>query len=169
MRHVGRARFRAAALGSCGALDRLHHRRRHLDAARDESLAHRHAVPPSPLGSRSAPRRRLIAVARASLIWPSVWATLGLLLLLGLGTWQVERLHWKKGLIAERQAALHAAPVPLPSSLPEARKLEFHPVKAEGEFLNAREFDLHAQSLRGAQGFHIITPFRLADGTILLV
>ncbi|HKT19601.1 MAG TPA: SURF1 family protein [Stellaceae bacterium] len=108
-------------------------------------------------------------MARPSLFWPSFWAALGFLLLLGLGTWQVERLHWKEGLIAERQAALHAAPVALPSSLAAARTLEFHPVKAEGEFLNAHELHLNAQSLRGAAGFHIITPFRLADGAVLLV
>ena len=108
-------------------------------------------------------------MARASLFWPSFWAALGFLLLLGLGTWQVQRLHWKEGLIAERQGALHAAPVPLPSTLSDARGLEFHPVKAEGEFLNQDELYLNAQSLRGEQGFHIITPFRLVDGAILLV
>ncbi len=108
-------------------------------------------------------------MARASLFWPSFWAALGFLLLLGLGTWQVQRLHWKEGLIAERQGALHAAPVPLPSTLSDARGLEFHPVKAEGEFLNQDELYLNAQSLRGEQGFHIITPFRLMDGAILLV
>lgn len=108
-------------------------------------------------------------MARASLFWPSFWAALGFLLLLGLGTWQVQRLHWKEGLIAERQGALHAAPVPLPSTLSDARGLEFHPVKAEGEFLNQDELYLNAQSLRGEQGFHIITPFRLMDGAILLI
>lgn len=108
-------------------------------------------------------------MARASLFWPSFWAALGFLLLLGLGTWQIQRLHWKEGLIAERQGALHAAPVALPSTLSDARELEFHPVKAEGEFLNQDELYLNAQSLRGAQGFHVITPFRLMDGSILLV
>jgi surfeit locus 1 family protein len=81
----------------------------------------------------------------------------------------VQRLHWKEGLIAERNAALAAAPVPLPKTLDEARALEFHPVSAEGEFLNDHELDLNAQSLKGDQGFHIVTPFRLADGTIVFV
>lgn len=108
-------------------------------------------------------------MVRASLFWPSLWAGIGLLLLLGLGTWQLERLQWKEGLIAQRQAALHAAPVALPSSLEAARALEFHPVRAEGEFLNAHELYLNAQSLRGDPGFHVITPLRLADGSTLLV
>jgi len=104
-----------------------------------------------------------------SLFWPTLWSALGLLLLLGLGTWQVQRLHWKEGLIAERNAALTAAPVSLPRTLESSRALEFHPVRAEGEFLNGRELDLNAQSQSGAPGFHVITPFRLADGTTVLI
>lgn len=91
------------------------------------------------------------------------------MLLLGLGTWQVQRLHWKEGLIAERNAALADAPVPLPKTLDQARALEFHPVRAEGEFLNDHELDLNAQSLKGDPGFHIVTPFRLSDGAIVFV
>ena len=104
-----------------------------------------------------------------SLLWPTIWSAFGLLLLLALGTWQVQRLQWKEGLIAERNSALAAAPVPLPKSLDEARALEFHPVRAEGEFLNDHELDLNAQSLKGEQGFHIVTPFRLSDGTIVFI
>jgi surfeit locus 1 family protein len=98
-----------------------------------------------------------------------MWSGLGLLLLLGLGSWQVQRLHWKEGLIAERNAALTAAPVPLPQTLDAARALEFHPVRAEGEFLNDRELDLNAQALKGDQGFHIVTPFRLGGGAIVFI
>jgi len=90
-------------------------------------------------------------------------------LLLGLGTWQVQRLDWKEGLIAERNAALAAAPVPLPKTVDDARSLAFHPVRAEGEFLNDREIHLNAQSLKGDAGFHIITPLRLSDGAIVFV
>ncbi len=108
-------------------------------------------------------------MTKRSLLWPTFWSAFALVLLLGLGTWQVQRLAWKEGLIAERNDALAAVPVPLPKSLDEARALEFHPVRAAGEFLNDHELDLNAQSLRGDQGFHIVTPFRLADGTMMLI
>lgn len=36
--------------------------------------------------------------------WTTVFTIPALILLLGLGTWQVERLHWKENLIATRQA-----------------------------------------------------------------
>jgi surfeit locus 1 family protein len=109
------------------------------------------------------------ALARRSLLWPTIVSALGLVLLLGLGTWQIERLHWKEGLIAERNSAFAAAPVPLPKTIEAARALEFHPVRADGEFLNQRELYLNAQSLKGEPGFHIVTPFRLSDGMIVFV
>lgn len=90
-------------------------------------------------------------------------------MLLALGSWQVQRLHWKDGLIAARNAALAAAPVGLPKTRDEARALEFHPVHAEGQFLNDRELYLNAQSMQGAPGFHVIAPFQLADGGMVLI
>ena len=41
-------------------------------------------------------------------------ATTMLAVLLGLGTWQVQRLHWKQGLLAQIAHAESAPPVPLP-------------------------------------------------------
>ncbi len=90
-------------------------------------------------------------------------------MLIGLGTWQVERLFWKEGLIAARQAAVSAAPIDLPRSLAAARDLEFHRVRATGTFLNDRELYLGATAKDGHPGYQVITPLRLGDGSILLV
>lgn len=91
------------------------------------------------------------------------------MILLCLGTWQLERLKWKEGLIAAREAGLHSAPVGLPADLAAARPLEFHPVAVVGEFLHMHELYLHTQSPRGDPGFDVVTPLRLADGAVLLV
>jgi surfeit locus 1 family protein len=106
---------------------------------------------------------------RDSLLWPTVFAAGALVVLLGLGTWQVERLHWKEGLIAERQAAMAAAPAPLPKTLDEARALDFHRVRASGTFLNDREFFIGAVDDIGHNGYQVVTPLRLDDGAVLLV
>jgi surfeit locus 1 family protein len=105
--------------------------------------------------------------ARRSLLSPTVGAAFGLAVLLSLGTWQVERLRWKEGLIAARQAAIHAPPVPVPRNLDAAQGLDFHPVRAQGQFLD-RVFPVLATGPGGA-GHHFIVPLRLADGAILLV
>lgn len=106
---------------------------------------------------------------KRSLFWPSFWAALGFLLLLGLGFWQVERLGWKEALIVQRHQALEASPVAAPENLEDARALEFHPIHVSGRFLNSDEMPVAAISKRGEAGFHVVTPFQLEDGEILLI
>ena len=87
-----------------------------------------------------------------------------------LGAWQLERLEWKTNLIAERRAAVQSAPVPVPTTPEEASRLEFHPVVAEGVFLNDKEIYLGAASPAGGQpGLQVLTPLRLADDRIVFV
>lgn len=49
------------------------------------------------------------------LLWPAVMTAAMLAVLLGLGTWQVERLHWKQALLARIALAEAAPPIPLPA------------------------------------------------------
>ena len=50
------------------------------------------------------------------LIGPSLMTAAMLLVLLGLGTWQVRRLAWKEAILAQIAQAEAAPPVPLPPS-----------------------------------------------------
>jgi surfeit locus 1 family protein len=109
------------------------------------------------------------AVPRKSLLGPTLFTLFGLALLLGLGTWQVQRLGWKEGLIAERAAAVVAEPVKLPRTLDDAGALEFHRVRAAGTFRHDRELLLHAMTADSTAGYHVITPLALARGGTLLV
>jgi surfeit locus 1 family protein len=103
------------------------------------------------------------------LFWPSIWVALGVLFLLCLGFWQIELLAWTKALIAQREEALHAAPVAAPENLEDARALEFHPINVSGKFLNNAEMPVAALSKSGQEGFHIVTPFLLENGETLLI
>jgi surfeit locus 1 family protein len=111
--------------------------------------------------TRRSLRRSLIKV---TLFWLSLFV-----ILVGLGTWQIHRLHWKEGLIAERQAAVTGPPIPLPETLAAARGREFRHVRLEGRFLNERELYLHAIANDGTPGFHVFTPFVIADGKTVFV
>jgi len=99
----------------------------------------------------------------------TVAAAIGVLLLIGLGVWQLDRLAWKTGLIAERQAQSQAAAIPLPPSDADAATLNFRHAKATGRFDNGQELFLAARSLNGNPGYHVVTPFHLDDGRVLLV
>jgi surfeit locus 1 family protein len=103
------------------------------------------------------------------LFWPTVSAVPMLLLLLALSSWQIERLFWKEDLIAQRQAAVAAAPVPVPRSLEEARGMEFRHVIDEGTFLHDKEIFLGATSEAEEQGYQVLTPLLEPSGRVVFV
>jgi surfeit locus 1 family protein len=100
---------------------------------------------------------------------PALFTGIVVLVCLGLGVWQLERLAWKRALIAERHAAAQAAPVSPPRSLAEARALQFHPVAVEGVFLHDKEKHVIAPGPTGGSGYNVLTPLRTADGRIVFV
>ena len=102
--------------------------------------------------------------------WPTVISVPCFIAALALGTWQVERLKWKEGLIAERTAQLSAPPIALPSRVePGDPALDFHHVRVEGRFHHDKELYLAARSLRGNTGWDVITPLERPDGSTVLV
>ena len=104
--------------------------------------------------------------------WPIVVTAVGLVVLLGLGTWQVYRLQWKTELIAWREAQLAAPPAPLPAfvdSDPEAlNDYRFRKVEVTGRFLHDKEIYL-AGYLYKQVGFQVITPLQRGDAQTVFV
>ena len=94
-----------------------------------------------------------------------------LAVLLSLGTWQVERLHWKEGLLADIAARRAAPPVPLADveALQQAgTDIEYRRVSVSGIFDHARERHFFATD-QGQTGYYVYTPLILSDGHALLV
>lgn len=106
--------------------------------------------------------------------FPWVVVILGLaafIVLLCLGTWQVERLQWKEGLLATIEQRTHAAPLPLneiEAKFKETGDVEYWPVTATGQFLHDKESHFFATH-EGMTGFYVYTPLQLADGRAVLV
>lgn len=94
-------------------------------------------------------------------------AVIGALAMAGLGTWQVQRLGWKEGLIAERQASLARPPVAIGdiSASPPA----WRHVTVTGTFLHANSLPVGPRSWRGLPHWRLVTPLRLSDGGIVLI
>ena len=69
-------------------------------------------------------------------------AVLAFAVLVSLGTWQVERLHWKEGLLATIDQRIHSTPRPLGEIerlFAEKHDVEYWPVTAKGTFLHGGE------------------------------
>lgn len=101
--------------------------------------------------------------------WPTVIALAGIAVLLGLGTWQVQRLEWKRALIAERAARMAEPAMALPRRIVDPEALEYRPVRLAGRFLHDKELYLPGRSYRRQAGLHVMTPFVLDDGRTVLV
>ncbi|RCW72777.1 SURF1 family protein [Pseudorhodoferax soli] len=108
------------------------------------------------------------------LLWVLLAAALLSAVFVALGTWQVQRLGWKKGLIARTEARVSAAPVAPPDlrAWPAIQAapvdFEYRRMRLQGEFLHADEALVQASTALGA-GFWVLTPLRLPDGSIVLV
>jgi len=93
-----------------------------------------------------------------------------LLILVGLGTWQMQRKEWKEGLIAQIAARVHQPPV----ALADAEKQppgshEYARVKVRGTFRHDAEQLVWEPDPRLGPGYHVYTPLRLDDGRFILV
>ncbi len=104
------------------------------------------------------------------LLKPTLWCLPMFAVLIGLGTWQVERLHWKLALIARMNANLTAPPLTLGAilALPN-EKAQYRRVTLTGHFDNAKEAYAFGTDEDGKPVFHVLTPLVLADGRAVMV
>jgi surfeit locus 1 family protein len=102
-------------------------------------------------------------------LWLTVVALPALLVLVGLGTWQLGRLQWKNDLIDSFEARVAAPPVAVPASGAAIDPIEFRQLDLTGRFLHDKEIFLTGRTYEGNAGFHVVTPFELADGRLILI
>ncbi|RUM03756.1 SURF1 family protein [Rhizobium chutanense] len=92
--------------------------------------------------------------------------------LAALGTWQVQRLAWKRDLIARVEERVHAAPVPAPARADwdkvNAADDEYRRVSATGTLANDKQTLVYASTILGP-GYWVMTPLTLTDGTSILI
>ena len=115
---------------------------------------------------------------RPSLVLPTLFTLAMMAALLGLGTWQVQRLAWKQALIAAVNERTTRTPVeaPLFGEWPGLDKdsLEYRHVRVTGHFDHAAEVQVYTdlpepKGKAGGLGYWIMTPLRRDDGSTILI
>ncbi len=108
----------------------------------------------------------------------AVLALAAFAVLCGLGTWQLERLAWKEALIARIASRVDAPPQPLPAPADWAaltpEEIEYRRVAFTARYRHDDEIHvfiaLSAPRGRfGGQGYFVVTPADLDDGTVVFV
>ncbi len=106
------------------------------------------------------PVKRLLAPGLAALALFAV--------LIGLGCWQLQRLKWKEGIIAELRTAQNAPPVPLPATPSPYQK-----VQVTGEWLPGKAAlygdEIHDTPTGPIPGGELIMPLQRPSGEVVLV
>ena len=106
----------------------------------------------------------------AGLVLPVALALSVLALLVGLGTWQMQRKAWKEDLIAQITARVHQPPVALAELEKRAPAgLEYARVRVRGTFRHESEQFLWEPDPRQGPGYHVYTPLQLDDERFILV
>ncbi|MCO5063220.1 MAG: SURF1 family protein [Rhizobiaceae bacterium] len=112
--------------------------------------------------AHSSPPRRLPVLLAAAVAFA---------ILVGLGTWQVQRLHWKEALISDIESRIAAAPKPLAEierQLSETGNVDYQPVRLSGTFVHEGERHFFT-TWQGETGFNVYTPLKLSDDRIIFV
>jgi surfeit locus 1 family protein len=93
-------------------------------------------------------------------------------ILIALGVWQVERLHWKLELIATINRKMHGTPIAVEgsgTSLAWLPQNDYARVSLEGRFDNSKEAYVFTTGPEGNPVYHVLTPFTTDAGHIYLV
>jgi surfeit locus 1 family protein len=114
-----------------------------------------------------------VPAQNAAKMGPATFAVLAIVLviLLGLGTWQVQRLGEKEALLADIASRQAMPPVPLSDILAlqaGGTDVEYRRVTVDGVFDHTKERHFLATQ-DGQPGYHVYTPLILADGQVLFV
>jgi len=102
--------------------------------------------------------------------WPLTLVTAAAaLLLLHLGSWQLDRLAWKRDLIERSAARLEQPAVALPAHVEPGSGIEYRPVRAEGtlRFDRAQIYGVEARG--GEVGGRLLVPLEREAGPAILV
>jgi surfeit locus 1 family protein len=115
---------------------------------------------------------------RRGLLEPTIFAVVGVAVLIGLGVWQLDRKVWKENLILTLTTRLSQEPTALPPReswerlVPEGN--EYTRVRFPAEFIDGQEALVYTAGsafrpdVKGP-GYWVFAPARLAGGSIVLV
>ena len=100
---------------------------------------------------------------------PTLFAVPTFVILILLGSWQVQRMSWKQDIIASFEQQMAKQPVMPPLGIKKDTDWRYTRVRAKGRFLHDKEILLTGRTFEGTAGFHVVTPFLFDGGRIVLV
>ena len=104
-----------------------------------------------------------------------VGVVIAILVMVGLGNWQLDRLHTKRAANTAITASAKAAVVPADTLLPPSAKdapkgsAEWHRVSVRGTYLVDKTVLIRGSTTDEGVGFEVVVPLKTADGKVYLI
>lgn len=109
----------------------------------------------------------------AGLVAPTLLSLVGLVVLIGLGNWQMARKAWKDGLVRQIETRVKSAPIAFGDALAIATKdreeIAYRPVTVTGRFSHDKEMYFYAPDQKKGPGVHVYAPLEYADKQVVWV
>ena len=98
-----------------------------------------------------------------------VYSSIAILILVSLGTWQLERLRWKTNILSSMKLSLSMPPIKISSEIIDnINKYSYRRIALTGSYLNDNNFTIYSKVLNKKVGKHLVVPFKTQYGTILV-
>lgn len=101
------------------------------------------------------------------LFWPLFFGILGTVVLVSLGTWQVQRMAWKADVIAEINARIASDPVALPDPI-DLERDKYLPVAVTGT-ITEEEIHLLASTRDAGAVYRLVSAFETEGGRRIMI
>ncbi|SDI67773.1 SURF1 family protein [Lutimaribacter saemankumensis] len=98
---------------------------------------------------------------------PLIFGLAGVAVLVGLGTWQVQRLEWKRGILNDIEARIAADPVTLPAD-PDPEADRYLPVRVTGRIGDQDPLRVLVSQKQVGAGYRLISALDTDQGRVLL-
>ena len=103
------------------------------------------------------------------LIKALIFSSLAMIILLSLGTWQLERLRWKSHIISTMNKHISLSPKEINASvINDIKNYNYRRIKLEGTYIYNKNITIYSKVLNGKVGRHLIIPFKTKFGYILI-
>lgn len=121
------------------------------------------------LSTKSLLRLRLVGWELSLSLWWIILLLIFLPLLTNLGLWQLDRAAERKDALSKAEVVKNKDPIPVSHLEAPSINTTYIRVHAEGKMDWARQFLLDNQTHNTVEGFEVLTPMLLAEGSAILV
>ena len=98
-----------------------------------------------------------------------IYSSIAIIILVSLGTWQLERLRWKTDILTSMKTSLSLPPLEISNDIiKNINNYSYRQIQLTGSYLYTNHLTIYSKVLNKKVGKHLVIPFKTQYGTILV-